>query len=121
MDAVDDRTPDALPVLDNARLEILAGDDREFLAELLGAFEAECVRHAAEFEAWAADRDAALKAAHTLKGASRNMGADRLAAAAEAFEAAVKDGAADAATRLAALQGEALAAAAAARLRRQSP
>jgi HPt (histidine-containing phosphotransfer) domain-containing protein len=84
----------ALPVFDEAVLLNLLGGDREAAAEITAEFLKDApLRAAALHEALAAG-DAALarREAHTLKGASANVGAEALRAAAQHAELACASG-----------------------------
>jgi len=83
------------PVFDeNVLLNLLAGD-REAAAEITAEFTKDAPRQVAELCATlaAADTSLARRQAHTLKGASANVGAQALRAVAYEIELAVADGA----------------------------
>jgi HPt (histidine-containing phosphotransfer) domain-containing protein len=87
--------PDAL--VDSATLaELLetVGGDRDFLAELVETYRADCPRLLAELRAGVAAGDAqgARRAAHTLKSTSASLGALGLAAQCREIEAAAAAG-----------------------------
>jgi len=91
------------PVFDAAVLLNLLGGDREAVAEITAELLTDAPRQAAAFrEALAAD-DAALarRQAHTLKGASANVGAEALRAVAHAAELACAEGSMQEAAELA--------------------
>ncbi len=79
-------------LLHEAALRSLAslqeGDDDPFLVELIGLFLADAPRHLEGIRAAATvgDRQGLVMAAHTLKGASAHVGAERLRGACEALE-----------------------------------
>jgi PAS domain S-box-containing protein len=77
-----------------ARLMEIAGDDAEFIAELIGAFIAGGEETLAELQAAIAsgDQDAIGRAAHKLKGASSNLHVDGLAALTLEIESRAKSG-----------------------------
>jgi CheY-like chemotaxis protein/HPt (histidine-containing phosphotransfer) domain-containing protein len=77
-----------------SRLNEIAGDDPEFIAELLGAFISGGEETLQEMRAALArsDRDALGKAAHKLKGASANLHIEALAALALDVETRAKQG-----------------------------
>jgi len=78
-----------------ARLTEIAGDDVEFIAELIGAFLSGGQETLAELQAAVASGDAAAigRAAHKLKGASANLHIDGLAALTLEVESRAKAGA----------------------------
>jgi two-component system, sensor histidine kinase and response regulator len=86
--------PRSKDILDVDRLRDILGDDgtttRDFLVGVLPNMTQLCARIEAE-----RDRSALRELAHELKGASGNVGARELAAAAGALESALKNGAAD--------------------------
>jgi HPt (histidine-containing phosphotransfer) domain-containing protein len=77
-----------------ARLAEIAGDDVEFIAELIGAFLTGGEDTLRELEAAAANGDAGAigRAAHKLKGASANLHIDGLAALTLEIETRAKAG-----------------------------
>ena len=87
--------PHALPpAIDAARLEEATGGDAEFCAELLDTFlEDATVRVEALALAIAEQRISTIIAeSHTIKGASANVGADRMRDLASRIEAAARRG-----------------------------
>ncbi len=86
--------PRSKDILDVDRLRDILGEDgattRDFLIGVLPNMTQLCARIEAE-----RDRSALRELAHELKGASGNVGARELAAAAGALESALKNGAAD--------------------------
>jgi CheY-like chemotaxis protein/HPt (histidine-containing phosphotransfer) domain-containing protein len=89
--------PAAACVLDASvrkRIAEVAGDDQEFIGELVDAFVTGCADTLLEIRA-AAHRnelDALARAAHKLKGASANLHVDELARLAQELEAGAKAG-----------------------------
>ncbi len=77
-----------------AELLETVGGDRDFLAELVETYRADCPRLLAELRAAlaAGDAPAARRAAHTLKSTSASMGALGLAAQCREIEAAAAAG-----------------------------
>jgi HPt (histidine-containing phosphotransfer) domain-containing protein len=77
-----------------AELHETVGGDRDFLAELVETYRADCPRLLAELRAAVAagDAPAARRAAHTLKSTSASMGALGLAAECREIEAAAGAG-----------------------------
>ncbi|OYT72457.1 MAG: hypothetical protein CFK49_04905 [Armatimonadetes bacterium JP3_11] len=75
-------------------LHEITGGDEEFIAELLGDFLAQTPSLMSEIESAVAqgDADTLGKAAHTLKGSARAIGADEFAAIALVLEQAGKQG-----------------------------
>ena len=83
-----------LPILDAAMLAEVSAGDEAVVAELASLFTLESSRHVDELAPAVAARDvhAVRRLAHSLKGASLSIGADRLAAVAnQLFEAAVHE------------------------------
>ncbi|MBX3729332.1 MAG: response regulator [Candidatus Sumerlaeia bacterium] len=75
-------------VLNLKRLEEIADGDQSFIKEILTGFQRDMARRLDELRVAIHDRrlDAVQAIAHTIKGAGRNLGADRMAAAAEVIE-----------------------------------
>src|SRR5690606_23085170 len=78
----------AEPPVDLPALHELAGDDSEFVRELIATYLASSTEslHTIIEAQRAGDLQSLRRAAHSLKGASANFRADRLAAAAGALE-----------------------------------
>lgn len=72
---------------DLAHLERMTHGDRALAREVLRLFDVQAEKQLAAIEA-AANSDARVQAAHTLKGAARGVGAFAVADAAEAIEGA---------------------------------
>lgn len=97
-----DRESAAEPVIDLVHLSRQTLGDTALESELLGLFEAQASAFAARLLAPAPQGEAArdvqhrIVLAHTLKGSARAIGAFALAAAAQAYEDALRANAADA-------------------------
>jgi HPt (histidine-containing phosphotransfer) domain-containing protein len=91
--------PDDGPI-DIAHLKRMTLGDAGLEREVLAMFAGQAVRLIEALAAWPAD---AAEIAHTLNGSARAIGAFQVAEAAEAFEAALRDGG-EASEALAALQ-----------------
>ena len=90
--------PDDGPI-DLAHLKRMTLDDAGLEREVLAMFGGQAVRLIEALAAWPAD---AAEIAHTLNGSARAIGAFKVAEAAEAFEASLRDG--EASEALAALR-----------------
>ncbi|HEY8238914.1 MAG TPA: Hpt domain-containing protein [Candidatus Limnocylindrales bacterium] len=90
-------TADDAPILDDgviAELRASTGDDDDFVRELVEAYIEEGRGYIAAMNtaAAAADAEAMVRPAHTLKSSSATMGAMRLAAICRGIEEAARDG-----------------------------
>ena len=81
-------------VLDLSRLEIALGGDTSLIGDILSMYEATAADDVAGLKAAVDAGDATLtsRKAHSLKGASANVGADRMADVASKVEQAAKAG-----------------------------
>jgi HPt (histidine-containing phosphotransfer) domain-containing protein len=91
----DEVEPAEPPAFDESVLLTLLAGDREAAAEITTEFLKDAPRQVAELREALATADTRLagRQAHTLKGASANVGAEALRAAARQMELAVADGA----------------------------
>lgn len=86
--------PEAIPLVDWRRLENVTFGEPDFLAEVLSLFFAEADRQIGVLGAAVRSgaSDEALKAAHALKGAAANIGADQLRELASELESVIRAG-----------------------------
>jgi HPt (histidine-containing phosphotransfer) domain-containing protein len=90
------------PAIDERAALAYAGGDRQLLGELLGIFVEECPGHvqALRDAVTAADPDALMRAAHTLGGSLRVLGAAAAAALVRSLETLGREGSLDGAAAL---------------------
>ena len=86
--------PEAIPLVDWRRLENETFGEPGFLAEVLSMFFSEADRQIAVLEGALLSGSVkdALRAAHAIKGAAANIGADQLRVLASELEAVVRSG-----------------------------
>ncbi len=104
---------ESLPTIDLQAIENLRqlspGDDDAFVKEICGIFVADTPNRLAELDAGVVANDVGsfVRAAHSIKGSSANLGAVNLRAAAEHLEAkARKDGLGSIQSQLLVVKGE---------------
>jgi HPt (histidine-containing phosphotransfer) domain-containing protein len=102
MNSAQPETNEPGPAIDERAALAYAGGDRQLLGELLGIFVEECPRHvqALRDAVAAADPDALMRAAHTLGGSLRVLGAAAASALVRSLEALGREGSLDGAAAL---------------------
>lgn len=90
------------PILDLRYLIEVSSGDKKFIADILQDYLRETEMYVAELEAAFASRSLAtlLRAAHTIKGASANVGANRVREIASRLESQAQKGSVEGATIL---------------------
>lgn len=90
------------PLLDLSRLEVALGGDTSMIGDILEMYESTAAADLEGLKAAvsAGDVDTVTRKAHSLKGASANVGADRVAGVAADVERAGREGAVDRASVL---------------------